>query len=77
MKGILIATGVLGIALVFGQCERAPASSHTEPVTSSDVRLVSERMTDRDASEVSGKNARGSRGKGPGGPGRKGGAIRS
>ena len=42
MKAVLLAVGVLGLAAVFGLCEPLPASA--TPVTSDDVRLVSERM---------------------------------
>ena len=67
MRGLLIAAGVLGIALVFGQCERAPAGA----VTSHDVELLSEQVS-LDGPDGfgmngnTGKNSRGNRGRGGG-----------
>ena len=45
MKAVLLAVGVLGLAAVFGLFEPTPASG--QPVTSDDVRLVSERMSEQ------------------------------
>ena len=45
MKAVLLALGVLGLAAVFGLCEPAPAAA--KPVTSDDVRLVSEQMSEQ------------------------------
>lgn len=39
MRVLLWAAAVVGIALAFGQCERAPAE---DPVTPDDVQLLSE-----------------------------------
>jgi hypothetical protein len=43
MKAVLLAVGVLGLAIAFGMFE--PASA--KPVTSDDVRFVSERMSEQ------------------------------
>lgn len=42
MKALLAAVGVLGLAVCFGVSRPAPAS--TRPVTSDDVRVVSEQI---------------------------------
>ncbi len=57
MRVLLFAAGVLGIALVFGQCERAPAAA--EPVTSDDVQLLSEQVASLDGPQGFGKNGNG------------------
>jgi hypothetical protein len=44
MKAVLLAAGVLGLAAIFGGFEPTPASG--QPVTSDDVRLVSEQMSE-------------------------------
>ncbi len=54
MRVLLFAAGVLGIALVFGQCEHAPAAAG--PVTSQDVQLLSEQVSDLDGPYGFGKN---------------------
>jgi hypothetical protein len=46
MKAVLFAVGVLGLAAVFGLCEPTPAAG--TPVTSDDVRLVAEQMSEQD-----------------------------
>ena len=43
MRALLSVVGVLGLAVVFGMFEPAPASS--QPVTLDDVQLVSEQMS--------------------------------
>ena len=69
MKAILSAVSVLGLALVFGLSEPAPASH--QPVTSDDVQMVSEEMS-ADIGPTAGKNGndgkngRGNRGRGGG-----------
>lgn len=50
MKAVLLAVGVLGLGAVFAMFEPAPASA--KPVTSDDVRLVSERMSEQASSQV-------------------------
>ena len=60
MRALLLAVGVLGLAVVFGWSEPVPAS--TKPVTSDDVQLVSEQMSSHDGQHgvdgVANKNAR-------------------
>ena len=61
MKSLLSLFGLLGLAVVFGMSEPAPAS--TQPVTSDDVRLVSE-QTSIEIGQKAGKNGNsGKRGK--------------
>jgi hypothetical protein len=57
MKAVLFATGLLGLAAVFSLFEPTLASS--QPVASSDVRLVSERMPEQAASEVAARTRHG------------------
>jgi hypothetical protein len=54
MRVLLFAAGVLGIALVFGACERAPGAA--DPVTSQDVQLLSEQVASLDGPQGFGKN---------------------
>ena len=54
MRTLLLAVGVLGLAVVFGWSEPAPASA--QPVTSDDVQLVSEQMSSHDGPQGLGKN---------------------
>ena len=56
MRALLLAAGVLGLALVFHLSEPAPAS--TRPVTSDDVQLLSEQMPSQSGPNGAGKNAR-------------------
>ena len=56
MKTLLSVVGVLGLAVVFGLSEPAPAS--TKPVTSDDVQLLSEQMPSQDGPQGYGKNGR-------------------
>lgn len=50
MKLLVFALGVLGLAAIFGMSEPRPVSG--EPVTSADVRLVSEKVSNREAGSV-------------------------
>jgi hypothetical protein len=45
MKMLVFAVGVLGLAALFGMSE--PSSASAQPVTSADVRLVSEKVSDQ------------------------------
>lgn len=53
MKLFMCGAGVLGMALLFGLCERAPAAAET--VTSQDVQLLSEQVS-LDGARGFGKN---------------------
>ncbi len=53
MKSLLSLFGLLGLAVVFGMSEPVPAS--TQPITSDDVRLVSE-QTSSEIGQKAGKN---------------------
>ena len=53
MRALLLAAGVLGLALVFHLSEPAPAS--TMPVTSDDVQLLSEQMPSHDGLNSAGQ----------------------
>lgn len=53
MRVLICAAGVLGMALMFGLCERAPAAG---PVTSDDVQLLSEQVASLDGPQGFGKN---------------------
>ena len=67
MRALLSVIGVLGLAVVFGMSEPAPAS--TQPVTSDDVRLVSEQMSS-EIGPMAGRNGNtGKNGRGRGGRG--------
>ncbi len=65
MKSLLSLFGLLGLAVVFGMSEPVPAS--TQPITSDDVRLVSE-QTSIEIGQKAGKNGNtgknGTRGRG-------------
>jgi hypothetical protein len=50
MKAVLFALGVLGLAAVFAVSE--PTAVSARPVTSDDVRVVSEQMPDKASSQV-------------------------
>jgi hypothetical protein len=56
MRALLLAVGVLGLALVFHLSEPAPAS--TQPVTSDDVQLLSEQMASHGVHGGANKSAR-------------------
>ena len=65
MRVLMFAAGVLGMALVFGLCERAPAAG---PVTLQDVQLLSEQVASFDGAHGFGKNGNsGMNGRGGGG----------
>jgi hypothetical protein len=61
MKVVLFTVGVLGLAVLFGLAEPMPASG--QPVTTDDVRLVSEQMAEQTPGRAFVWNAR-TRGKG-------------
>lgn len=50
MKAVVLVVGVLGLAAVFGLCEPTPGSGTA--VTSGDVRLVSEQMSEQTSSQL-------------------------